>query len=59
MRSDNTQLDLYRDDPRRIAAAHRIAAETERFNPYFPESERERRAAHHIAEAERLEATAS
>ena len=34
---------------------YREAAETERFNPYFPPDERERRAAEYLAEAERLE----
>lgn len=36
-------------------ADYREAAETERFNPYFPPDERERRAAQYLAEAERLE----
>lgn len=36
-------------------AEYRRAAETERLNPYYPHDERERRAAHHLAEAERLE----
>ena len=36
-------------------ADHRAAAETERRNPYYPPDIREARAAHHLAEAERLE----
>lgn len=49
------QLDLYRHSPPFLAAAYREAAETERFNPYYNERERERRAAQYLAEAERLE----
>ena len=49
------QLDLYRHTHPFLAAAYREAAETERFNPYFPPDERERRAAEYLAEAERLE----
>ena len=36
-------------------AEYRQAAETERLNPYESHDEREARAAHHLAEAERLE----
>lgn len=58
MRSDSTQLDVFDHSPRELAKVHRIAADTERHNPYYPEAERERRAAHYLKEAERLEAIA-
>lgn len=49
------QLDLYRHSPPFLAQAHRQAAEHARLNPYESHDEREARAAHHLAEAERLE----
>lgn len=49
------QLDIIRHSPAALARACRIAADTELHNPYFPPDERERRAAAHTAEAERLE----
>ncbi len=49
------QLDIIHHSPSALARAYRIAAETEQRNPYFPPGERERRAAAHTAEAERLE----
>ena len=49
------QADLFRHSPPFLAAAYREAAQTERFNPYYPPNERERRAAEYLAEAERLE----
>lgn len=49
------QLDIIHHSPAALARACRIAADTERHNPYFPPGERERRAAAHTAEAERLE----
>ena len=49
------QLDIIRHSPAAMARAYRIAADTERHNPYFPPGERDRRAAAHTAEAERLE----
>lgn len=52
-----SQLDLYRDSPQRLAAAYRVAADSALINPLEPKSDRERRAAHYLAEAERLERT--
>lgn len=53
------QLDLLDDDPRRLAEANRVAAQTAAVNPYFSREEREERAAHYLAEAERLEQLAA
>lgn len=55
MRHDQ-QMDIFRDDPSRKAAAYRAQAETEQHNPYFTEAERVARVAYYLAEAERLEA---
>ncbi|WP_170298353.1 hypothetical protein [Pseudoxanthomonas jiangsuensis] len=52
MRSDTTQRDLYRDDPRRMAELYRIQAETSLRQ--FPNDTA--RYQHYLAEAERLEA---
>jgi hypothetical protein len=54
MRSDTTQLDVFRDDPARMAHLWRQAAETSRKQ--FPNDEA--RYAHYLQEAERLEAIA-
>ena len=51
----NQQTDLFRHTPPFLAQAHRQAAEHARLNPYESHDEREARAAHHLAEAERLE----
>ena len=51
MRSDTTQRDLYRDDPRRHAELWRIQAETSRTQ--FPDDHARYR--YYINEAERLE----
>ena len=37
------QLDIIHHSPAAMARAYRIAADTERHNPYFPPGERERR----------------
>lgn len=50
-----TQLDIITHSPSAMARAYRIAAETERHNPYFPPAERAQRADAHLAEAERWE----
>lgn len=52
MRSDTTQRDLYRDDPRRHAELWRIQAET--WRAQYPNDEWQYR--YYINEAERLEA---
>lgn len=49
------QRDLFRHSPQALASAHRVAADTERHNPYFTPAERAARAAQHLAEAARLE----
>lgn len=49
------QLDIITHNPAALARAYRIAAETERHNPYFTPAERAQRAAAHATEAERLE----
>lgn len=51
-----TQLDLYRDDPKRIAEAYREAAQTELINPNFNYDERQKRHDYYVAEAARMEA---
>lgn len=51
MRSDNNQLDLYRDSPQRMAQAWRAAAETAR-QQYPNDTDRH---AYYLREAERLE----
>lgn len=53
MRSD-VQPDLIRNSPPELARAYRVAADTERRNPYFAPDEAERRAAHYEREAERV-----
>ncbi|MCD9046784.1 hypothetical protein [Luteimonas sp. MHLX1A] len=58
MRSDTNQLDLYRDDPRRIAQAWRTAAETALRNPFHTEAERRARHAYYSEQATRLEGPA-
>ena len=53
------QLDILDDDPMRVAErmarANRISAETARVDPFWSESERERRAAHYTRIAEHHE----
>ena len=49
------QLDVTFHSPQAMARASRTAADTEAHNHYYSKAERERRAAYHIAEAERLE----
>lgn len=58
MRSDRTQRDLFRDSPRAMAHHFRVAAETERRNPFFTPEQAERRANYYLAEAQRLEQSA-
>jgi hypothetical protein len=53
MRSDR-QPDLLRHADPVLAEAHQIAAAHALLNPYESQAERERRAAHHHAEAARL-----
>lgn len=48
-------LDLFAHSPQALAQAYRIAAETARCNPFEDPQAREARAAHYLAEAERLE----
>jgi hypothetical protein len=58
MRSDRTQRDLFRDSPRAMAQAFRVAAESARINPFETPDQAERRAQHYEAEAQRLEQSA-
>lgn len=53
------QLDLLDDDPRRLAEANRVAAQTAAVNPYFSRAEQQEHAAHYLAEAERLDQLAA
>lgn len=55
MRSDTTQLDLYRHSDAALAASYRLAAETARRDPNFTTEEGERRARHYEAEARKYE----
>lgn len=56
MRSDTTQLDLYRHSAMALAAAHRLAAEAARRNPFETPDQCERRAAYYERQAAQLEA---
>lgn len=58
MRSDTTQLDVFRDDPAHVAKAWRAAADIAQHDIHFTEAERQRRADYYRTEAERLEANA-
>jgi hypothetical protein len=49
------QLDVFRDDPKRIAQAWRVAAETALHDVQFTDAERQKRHAYYLAEAERLD----
>jgi hypothetical protein len=51
----HAQSDIFRDSPAARAQRFRIAAETERNNPYFTPDERERRAAYYEQQAEACE----
>ena len=55
MRSSGNQLDILRDDPKRLAQANRVAADTALRDVQFDEAERKRRHDYYMAEAERLE----
>ncbi|WP_082132108.1 RNA-directed DNA polymerase [Luteimonas sp. FCS-9] len=52
------QLDLYRDDPARLAAAHRIADDVALHDPHWTPAEQRRRHDQYINDAERLERAA-
>lgn len=51
-----TQLDVFHHSDAAMARAYRQAAETVKYDPYFPDAERENRAAYYLAEAARYEA---
>lgn len=51
----NDQRDVFLHSDASMARAYRQAAETVRFDPYFPEAERANRVAYYEAEAARLE----
>lgn len=51
-----SQLDLLRDNPTRLAAAYREAAQSELMNPHFPAEVRQARHDHYAAIATRIEA---
>ena len=55
MRSDKNQLDVFRDDPKRIAAAWRVQADTALRDVQFTERERQERHAYYLGVAEKLE----
>lgn len=58
MKSHGRQPDLIRNSPPELAKAYRVAADTERRNPYFTPDEGERRARHYEAKAQALESRA-
>lgn len=58
MRSDNNQLDVFRDDPRRIAAAWRASADHALQDVQFSERERKERHDYYAAKADELERAA-
>ena len=55
MNQASHQKDMFRDSPHAEAARWRLCAETERVNPYFPPSEREKRAAYYEQRAQDIE----
>lgn len=57
MRSDKTQLDLYRDGDAAKAAQFRAAAETARRDPHYTPDEGERRARYYESQAQQYERT--
>ena len=57
MRSDTTQLDVFRHDPASVAVAWRTAAETALHNPFHTERERQQRHDYYLQQAARLEGT--
>ncbi|WP_145974368.1 hypothetical protein [Stenotrophomonas pictorum] len=63
MRSHNAQLDIFEDDPIRLAkrnaAACRVAAEVARVDPHWTAREQVARHQHYLAEAERYDRIAS
>lgn len=59
MSRDVAQLDLLRDDPARLAAAYREAAQSELINPHFPPDVRQVRHDHYAGIAARIEAEAA
>lgn len=53
---DVQQLDVFRHSDAALAAAYRKAAEIAALDPHYPrQSDREKRAAYYLAEAERIE----
>jgi len=58
VRSDRTQMDIFRDDPRREADANRAAADEARKAFQFPPVIREERVRHYLAEAAKFDALA-
>ncbi len=53
------QLDIFKDDPVRMAKANRDAADAALHDMQFTESERQERAAYYTREAERWEFSAA
>ena len=53
------QLDIFKDDPVRMAKANRAAADQALRDMQFTESERQERAAYYTREAERWEFSAA
>lgn len=53
------QLDIFKDDPVRMAKANREAADAALHDRQFTESERQERAAYYTREAERWEFSAT
>ncbi|MBA0342102.1 hypothetical protein D7U87_15540 [Stenotrophomonas maltophilia] len=53
------QLDIFKDDPVRMAKANREAADHALHDKQFTESERQERSAYYTREAERWESSAA
>ncbi len=53
------QLDIFKDDPARMAKANHAAADAALHDRQFTESERQERAAYYTREAERWEFSAA
>lgn len=51
----SAQLDVFRDDPKRLAQAWRVAADTALRDVQFTDDERKTRHDYYLAEAQRLE----
>lgn len=58
MRHESKQLDVFRDDPTRLASIWRTAAETALHDIQFTDDERQRRHDYYLAEANKIQRSA-